>query len=157
MDIARNEYGFPATDERVPLHTSERSNARIHERTQRNLSSFADASRRQIDARIAELRREWDIERTLEANAAAVALAGLTLGVTVDRRFLAIPALVGGFLLQHALQGWCPPLPLFRRMGMRTSAEIHEEILALRIMRDDFRDRAQGPEAALAQAMDPVS
>ena len=59
---------------------------------------------------------------------------------------------VAAFLLQHALQGWCPPLPLLRRMGMRTSAEIHEEIIALRILRGDFLERVQYPERALASA-----
>jgi hypothetical protein len=32
-----------------------------------------------------------------------------------------------GFLLQHALQGWCPPVPLLRQLGFRTSYEIEEE------------------------------
>jgi hypothetical protein len=149
---ARNEYGFPETDARVPRHTSERSNQDIRQRTLRNLSSFSSASARQIDERIEALRHEWDIERTLEANAAAVALGGLALGIAVDRRFLVVPALVGGFLLQHALQGWCPPLPLFRKLGVRTSKEIHAEILALRLLRDDFATRAPDAEAALAQA-----
>lgn len=153
MDAPLDYYRIPATDDRVTRHTSGRSNARIHERTLRNLRPFEGAPKSAIDARIAELRTEWDIERTLEANASAVALVGAALGVAVDRRFFAIPALVAGFLFQHATQGWCPPLPLFRRMGVRTSAEIHAEILALRILRDDFSARAIGAEAALSQAL----
>jgi hypothetical protein len=105
-----------------------------------------------IDARLATLRREWDVERTLEANAAAVALAGTVLGLARDRRFLALPALVGGFLLQHAVQGWCPPLPVFRRLGVRTSAEIHAEMLALRLLRGDFGTAPDSAEEALALA-----
>jgi hypothetical protein len=46
-----------------------------------------------------------------------VSLAGVLLGALVDRRFFVIPGLVAGFLLQHALQGWCPPVPVFRRLG----------------------------------------
>jgi hypothetical protein len=152
MDIPRNQYGIPSTDGRVPLHTSDRNNARIHEQTQRNLSSFAGASRPQIDERIAALRREWDVERMLEANAATVAMAGLVLGITVDKRFLALPVLVAGFLFQHAVQGWCPPLPVMRRLGVRTSAEIHAEILALRLMRDDFNTPVRDAEHALSLA-----
>ncbi|WP_407921819.1 hypothetical protein, partial [Corallococcus sp. AB049A] len=30
---------------------------------------------------------------------------------------------MGSFLLQHGLQGWCPPLPLLRRLGLRTRGE----------------------------------
>ncbi len=59
---------------------------------------------------------------------------------------------VAAFLLQHALQGWCPPLPLLRRLGIRTAAEIHDEIIALRILRGDFLERVETPERALASA-----
>jgi hypothetical protein len=36
---------------------------------------------------------EWDIERLLETNAAALAFTGVVLGATFDRRWLALPAL----------------------------------------------------------------
>jgi hypothetical protein len=85
------------------------------------------------------LDREWDIERTLEANAASVALIGLGLGTFLDRRLYVLPALVCGFLLQHAIQGWCPPVPLFRRLGVRTASEIDHERYALKALRGDFR------------------
>jgi hypothetical protein len=155
MDIAYGLHRIPGTDDRVPLHTSDRVNARIRERTLKNLRPYVGASTRRIDARIEQLRREWDIERTLETNASAVALTGLALGVTVDKRFLLLPALVAGFLFQHAVQGWCPPLPVLRRIGVRTSAEIHEEILALRTLRGDFGDEVDSAEDALLQAMNP--
>lgn len=32
----------------------------------------------------------------------------------------------------HSLQGWCPPLPIIRRMGIRTAEEITKEKDALR-------------------------
>jgi hypothetical protein len=81
--------------------------------------------------RLDELSREWDIERAMEANAAVLALLGLLLGAFVDVWFLLLPAAVGTFLLEHALQGWCPPVPIRRRLGFRTSREIFEERLAL--------------------------
>lgn len=34
-------------------------------------------------------------------------------------------------LLQHGLQGWCPPLPVLRRLGVRTRGEIDREKYAL--------------------------
>ncbi len=82
---------------------------------------------------------EWNIERALEANAAAAMLVGLGLGLTVSRKLLVIPAIVGGFLLQHALQGWCPPVPIMRRLGFRTPSEIARERYALKAIRGDFR------------------
>ena len=45
-----------------------------------------------------------------KANAATIALTGTLLGIFVDRRFLALPVAVTAFLLQHAVQGWCPPV-----------------------------------------------
>jgi hypothetical protein len=147
-----NDAALPSTDERVPRATSASANKRIQARTLHDVSRFIGADPVFIDERIAELQREWDIERTLEANAASVSLIGLGLGALVDRRFLLLPFAVAAFLLQHATQGWCPPLPLLRRMGFRTSAEIHDEIIALRILRGDFLDRVTYPEVALASA-----
>jgi hypothetical protein len=136
----------------VPEHTEARVNQRIRAQTLADLSGFAGAAPSEIDERLKELKREWDIERTLEANAASVALLGLGLSI-FDRRFLVLPAAVAGFLLQHALQGWCPPLPLFRRLGVRTSAEIHAEMIALRILRGDFQDlHDEEPDEALLRA-----
>ena len=50
--------------------------------------------------------------------------------------------MVGGFLLQHAVQGWCPPVPVFRRLGVRTQTEIDEERYALKALRGDFHHAA---------------
>ena len=129
---------LPSTHARVRKHSSPEANARIREDALQRLKEYEHAGASRISARIAELEREWDIERVLEANAATVALIGLALGAGVNRRWFALPAVVAGFLLQHALQGWCPPLPVFRRLGIRTAVEIHEEIVALKTMRGDF-------------------
>ena len=51
-----------------------------------------------------------------------------------------VPALVAGFLLQQALQGWCPPVSVLRKLGLRTQREIDEERFALEALRGDFRD-----------------
>jgi hypothetical protein len=92
-----------------------------------------------IDRRLAELAGEWDVERYLESNAAAISLFALIMG-TVGRKYwmLLIPIAVAGFLMQHAIQGWCPPVVLFRRLGIRTKSEIHLERTALRALRNDF-------------------
>jgi hypothetical protein len=147
---------FPTTVCRVPDHTDAEVNEMIRQQTQRNIARFQNAGPDAIERRLAELDAEWDIERTLEANAATASLIGLTLGATVDRRWFLFPAVVAGFLLQHALQGWCPPLPVFRRMGIRTSYEIDHERYALKAMRGDFTqsrsDSGATASAALAAA-----
>ncbi|HVJ84213.1 MAG TPA: hypothetical protein VM452_01145 [Caulifigura sp.] len=123
---------IPGTAARVPLSTNEAINEQIREQTNANIRHYTQASADVIEQRLQELDREWDIERTLEANAATVVLVGVGLGALVNRKFFAIPAIVGGFLLQHAVQGWCPPLPIMRRMGVRTVWEIERERSALR-------------------------
>ncbi|OCX90820.1 MAG: hypothetical protein BFD77_06095 [Pseudomonas sp. CO183] len=125
---------LPSTVNRVPAHTAEHVNQQIRRRTERSVEYYRQHPQ-QIGRRLRELDREWDIERTLEANAATLVVAGAVLGLTVDRKFLGIPLVVGGFLLQHALQGWCPPLPVFRRLGLRTAAEIQHERSALEAIR----------------------
>jgi hypothetical protein len=128
------------------------SNDRIQARTLHDVSRYIGADPVFIDERLRELEREWDVERTLEANAASVTLLGLGLGLTVNRKFLWLPVIAATFLLEHALQGWCPPVSVLRRLGIRTAAEIHEEIIALRILRGDFLERVHYPERALASA-----
>jgi hypothetical protein len=88
-------------------------------------------SRQAIEQRMAELDREWDVERVLEVNASTLALTGLVLGATMNRKWLLLPGIVLPFLLQHGLQGWCPPLPVLRRLGVRTRGEIDREKYAL--------------------------
>jgi hypothetical protein len=126
------------TVNRVPRHTSEEVNRRIAEETQERVRHFA-ANPAAIPRRLRELDEEWDIERMLEANAGALASIGTVLGTTVDKRWLAVPLIVGGFLFQHAIQGWCPPVPVLRRLGFRTAREIDTERVALKTVRGDFR------------------
>lgn len=93
-----------------------------------------------ISFRLDELDREWDIERILASNASAVALTGLTLGVTVNKKWLWLTGGVLAFLFQHSLQGWCVPLSLLRRRGVRTRSEIDREKFALKALRGDFEN-----------------
>jgi hypothetical protein len=126
------------TVNRVARNTSEEINRRIQLETEGRVRSLAN-NPTAIQNRLRELDEEWDIERMLEANAAALAFAGSVLGASVNRRWLAVPALVGAFLFQHAIQGWCPPVPIFRRLGIRTAREIEIERIALKALRGDFR------------------
>jgi hypothetical protein len=137
------------TRDRVPEHTSEEINSRIQAEIAANVRRLAGQPKR-IEARLRELDSEWDIERAIEANASALALGGVILGVTVDRRWLALPGLVAAFLFQHAIQGWCPPVPVLRRLGFRTSYEIEQERSALKALRGDFDGVAEAKDRAAA-------
>jgi hypothetical protein len=151
--IMANLLEMPATATRVPQHTEEAINERIHRQTVCNIGHYGMQGSDAITRRLAELDREWDIERTLEANAASLVLIGLGLGTMVHRRWYLLPGVVAFFLLQHAVQGWCPPVPLFRRMGVRTETEIGYERYALKAIRGDFRELPQ--EAGESERMQP--
>lgn len=149
---------LPNTTRRVEEHTDQDINERISRQIEDNVAQYSQQDRDQLSRRIRELDQEWDIERTLEANAASLSLVGLGLGAFVDRRFFILPTLVVGFLLQHAVQGWCPPVPLFRQLGFRTAREIETERYALKTIRGDFdnlsqRDFANGDVAQIMEAV----
>ncbi|MDT3685649.1 MAG: hypothetical protein RO009_11470 [Pseudorhodoplanes sp.] len=132
------EDRMPSTKRRVPKQTAKSVNARIQRTTEQRIRHF-DQNQDQIDRRLRELEREWDVERALESNAAIAGLIALAIaGQSQNRRWLALPAVISGFLLQHAIQGWCPPLPVFRQLGFRTSYEIEQERQALKALRGDF-------------------
>lgn len=135
-----------AEAERVRRHTASSVNAAIDETTRQCVRRYILESQAVISQRIEELDREFDIERVLQMNASLVALSGIVLSVTVNRRWLLLPATVLGFLFQHATHGWCPPVPVFRRLGVRTRSEIERERFVLKFLRGDF-DQIDWPAA----------
>lgn len=146
---------IPTTSERVPEHTADSVNEKIRRQTEANVARFSAADPIAITSRLAELDREWDIERTLEANAATLAALGAGLSF-VNRWFALVPLVVGGFLLQHAIQGWCPPIAVFRRLGVRTQTEIDHERYALKALRGDFTGIERGEGTASLRALEAV-
>ena len=124
--------------DRVRAHSSEKANDRIDRATQRRVLRAGGESKPALSRRLEELDSEWDMERVLETNASALALGGVVLGLLVNKKFFAIPCFVLPFLLQHALQGWCPPVPMFRSRGVRTRKEIDTEKFAVKALRGDF-------------------
>ena len=138
----------------VRANTAPAVNRRIDQEMRDRVVSFASKTPEEISQRIAELDREWDIERWLECNASALAFSGVALGSFVNRKWLLLPALVLPFLFLHAVQGWCPPVPLLRRFKVRTRREIDAERYALRLLRGDFDVSTNDTERAL-RALEP--
>src|SRR3954463_16195879 len=126
--------------DRVQAHTARQVNESIEREARLRVVHAATQPRTAISRRINDLDNEWDIERWLETNASALAFTGTVLGLLVNKKFFAIPCLVLPFLFQHAVQGWCPPVPILRRKGVRTRGEIDEEKFALKALRGDFEN-----------------
>jgi hypothetical protein len=144
--IQTHLHDSDVTPDRVRAHSSRVQNHRIDAQTQRCLGQHASGDREAISRHIDALEREWDVERYLQMNAGVVSLSGVVLGAFLNRRVLVLPAVVFGFFFQHATQGWCPPLPVFRKIGVRTRREINKEKYALKALRGDFADMApEGP------------
>jgi len=142
--------------DRVRENTSDEINRRIDDETIARVQEYAARSEADITRRIEELDCEWDMERLLETNASVLALTGLVLGATHSRKWLIVPGIVLPFLFQHAVQGWCPPMPIFRRLGVRTRQEIDREKYALKVVRGDFDDVSSTSESSAANAMQAV-
>jgi len=128
--------------ERVSIHTSDDKNLEIRRETEFSIGHYAALGPEAIEHRLEELDAEWDIERVIEINAATLILMGTVLGLQ-DKRWIALSAAVSVLLLMHALEGWCPPVPLLRSLGFRTEREIDRERYALKAIRGDFENMKQ--------------
>lgn len=143
---------FPKSSLRVKINTSPQSNEKIQSKMTHNISKCLDADKDDITKRINQLNKEWDTERVLEANASAIIFIGTVLGFLVNTWLFLICGFISFYLLTHALQGWCPPLPLIRKLGVRTVYEICMEKMILKHLRGDFdsipRDASELVKAA---------
>ena len=138
----------PTHGDRVRANTVPEVNQRIDEQIERNIRHYSGQTKEEIYRRIQDLDQEWDIERVLEMMASSFSLTGIVLGATVDRKWFLVPTIVISFLLVHAIQGWCPPLPLLRSLGIRTREEIDRERYALKALAGDFAGISKDPSRA---------
>jgi hypothetical protein len=126
-------------EDRVKEATPSSVNKKIESETWQRVTAEMGKANGEISKRINELNKEWDIERYLAVNMSTLAIIGLGAGVaTKNKKWLILPAVVLGFFMQHAIQGWCPPLAVLRKLKIRSSKEIEQEKYALKILRGDF-------------------
>lgn len=129
----------PAVEtDRVRRYTSEELRRKIEAQTERSIEFYSAQPPEVIGQRIEELRREWSMERYLQVNASAVGLTTAVLALTSSRKWAVLTCTALGFFLYHGLRGFDPPIPVLRRMGIRTRCEIDREIYALKALRGDF-------------------
>lgn len=142
--------------DRVRSATNDEVQRRLDQERLQRVADMVEAPPSAITERIEEIDKTWDVERVLEANASTLMLVSLALSRLHSRRWLWLSAIVPTFLLQHAIQGWCPPIEAFRRMGIRTRRELDVERTALKILRGDFDefDRGADDQAAAHSAID---
>lgn len=128
-----------AQTDRVRRHSSQEALEAVEKGIEESIRFHSSQPVSAVTSRIEELEKEWSMERWLETNASVVAFSGVVLGLTVSKKWFALPLVVTGFLFLHAVQGWCPPVPVLRRLGVRTRSEIDREKFALKVLRGDFK------------------
>lgn len=122
---------LPSTQTKVNKATPDHINQKIERETEARINSFKRQEPEAIKERMLELEHEWDTERVVEVSMAAVALTSSFLAFTTSKKWAFLGATASLFMLQHTLQGWCPPVALIRRKGIRTPNEIELEKQAL--------------------------
>ena len=112
--------------DRVRRMSADTANRTIDASTREAIQRATAGGRAAIEQRLTALQQEWDVDRVLMANFAALVFAQL-VAATRDRRWLWGPLVQTPFLMMHATLGWCPPSLWFRPMGFRTRFEIQAE------------------------------
>ena len=144
------------TATRVQSSTSPRVNKRILHGSEVSLAR-ALADRESLNRRLRELDAEWDIERVLQTNFAVISLVSVALGALLSRPWFLLSGIAAGFMARHAVTGWCPPVPVFRGLGVRTTREISWERYALKAARGDFEGVNREHPARALKAADASS
>lgn len=141
---------LPPTTKKAAFHTCNRVNQDIRNKTVSCINTYKDGGEPILSEKIEKLNHEWDTERLLENNAASVVLFSSIMGYKSKRRcWFLITGAVGFFLLHHALRGWCPPLPVIRKLGVRTAEEINQEKIVFKLIRGDFSQRPDNADELL--------
>jgi hypothetical protein len=106
---------------------------------EQRLACIADAGPQAIEDRLAELEREWSAGRVTKAVIGVLLVAGFALTALLNPWWLILPAVGGVFLLQYLFSRTSWLGKVFQEMGFRTSSEIDQEKMALKVLRGDFR------------------
>ncbi|MEZ0480001.1 DUF2892 domain-containing protein [Planococcus sp. SSTMD024] len=129
LDLAKEQ--LPSTQSKVNDRTPDYINQQIERETEASVNYYKRQGKNEIQARIEELDHEWDTERLLKVNLASVAAISALLAVRTNRKWALLAGASSAAIIQHALQGWTPPITIFRKMGIRTVDEINREKKAL--------------------------
>lgn len=136
FEPSQHQAQTPPDVDRIRAHTSEANNRRIDRETAGAIAE-ARSSPAALSARLDELDREWHVDRAVMMNFAVVGAFSAWKAMRSLKRtgstgvWGAFFWTQMGFLANHALRGWCPPLPVFRRLGFRSAREIADERVAL--------------------------
>jgi hypothetical protein len=125
--------------DRIKEHSADIVNSRIEEETELRVRDLARLENDDLNVAVTKLEHEWDVDRALMAFFAAATSTALLLALKKNKKFFRLLGVQLTFMLNYAVNGWCPPLALFRRLCFRSQKEIDSELYALKTLRGDFR------------------
>ena len=126
------------TATQVQENTPRETNERVFQRIQRNIE-YHILHPEEIGRRLRELDAEWDIDRCLKVGASALSIVGILSAIAGRKKGLLYSLIAQILLMQHAIEGRCPPVSVLRQLGIRTQKEIEAERNALMAIRGDFK------------------
>lgn len=133
---------IPDTTARVARSTAASISQQVESDIRQSVLRHVSCPER-IDERLQGLPQEWDAARG-RGQRRHVRTQRRNPGRGVDGRWPAVPAVVTSFLLQRAVQGCCPPLPILRHLHFRAAREIETERTALKAPQGDLLGRPSG-------------
>ena len=107
---------------------------------EQRLACLADAGPQAIEARLAELDREWTAGRATKATLGVLSMVGFVLAAFFGPWWLVLPALGGILLLQYLISRTSWLGRVFQGLGFRSGSEVDHETMALKVLRGDFRE-----------------
>jgi hypothetical protein len=102
----------------------------------------------EITERLLELDEEWDIDTILQLKSSLLTLVGVTLGTTVNKKWLLLPVAAALVLGSGFAKLITRRLPILQKLGFRTRVEIEKEKYALKAIRGDFKYLLDVPNSA---------
>jgi len=136
--MGMSSYSEFVRGDRVRANTPPEINQAIDTEIAAMVRFYASKTNYEIGKRIEELDKEWDIGSIIEIRVSTASLIGIIFGLKRSKKWFILPAIASTFLLQYAVQGWCPPVSILRRFGFRTRQEIDLEKYALKALHGDF-------------------
>lgn len=114
--------------DRVRNHSPKAFNKVIDQKSDYMIKSTLEKGVFAIRERLLQLDKEWDIDRALDFLFSTTVAAQLAVSVKrKSTRFAWFPLIQSAFLIMHSTYGWCPPVPVLRKLGFRTRFEIQSE------------------------------
>ncbi len=114
--------------DRVRNRSPKAFNREIDQKTDYMIKTTLEKGAFAIRERLLQLDKEWDIDRALDFLFATTVGAQLALSVKRKKTSFAwFPLIQTAFLFLHTTYGWCPPVPVLRKLGFRTRFEIQSE------------------------------